>query len=85
MVNVASPLRSYTKGASKVKAGGNTLTEILVDLEQQFPGMRFRMIDEQNHIREHIRLAVNTEITGDLSHVIRPGDVIHLLCALSGG
>lgn len=85
IVNVASPLRSYTKGASKVKASGSTLNEVLASLEQQFPGMRFRMIDEQNRIREHIRLAVNTEMTSDLSHVIKSGDVVHLLCALSGG
>jgi len=85
IVNVASPLRSYTKGAGKVRATGNTLTEVLANLEQQFPGMRFRMIDEQNRIREHIRLAVNTEITSDLSSSLKQGDVVHLLCALSGG
>ncbi len=85
IVNVASPLRSYTKGASKVKANGNTLSEILSSLEQQFPGMRFRMIDEQNRIREHIRLAVNTEIATNLSHSLKQSDVVHLLCALSGG
>ena len=85
IVNVASPLRSYTKGASKVKANGETLSEVLAHLEQQFPGMRFRMIDEQNRIREHIRLAINTEMVGDLQRAVRPGDVVHLLCALSGG
>ncbi|HEX2586510.1 MAG TPA: MoaD/ThiS family protein [Steroidobacteraceae bacterium] len=84
-VNIASPLRSYTGGKSQVTAIGSTLQEVLADLERQFPGMRFRMIDEQNRIREHIRLAINTDMTGDLQHCVRSGDVVHLLCALSGG
>jgi len=84
-VNVASPLRSYTRGKSQVIAAGSTLQDILADLERQFPGMRFRMIDEQNRIREHIRLAINTEMTGDLQHELKAGDTVHLLCALSGG
>lgn len=78
-------MRSYTHNASKVMASGNNLQEILADLERQFPGMRFRMIDEQNRIREHIRLSVNTHITNDLSHPVKAGDEVHLLCALSGG
>ncbi len=84
-VHVASPLRSYTKGATKVIAKGASLQEVLADLDQQFPGMRFRMIDEQNHIREHIRLSINTQMTNDLMHPLKSGDVLHLICALSGG
>jgi len=84
-VNVASPLRSYTKGKSQVMATGSSLHEILADLERQFPGIRFRMIDEQDRIREHIRLAINTEMVSDLQHSVQPGNTVHLLCALSGG
>ncbi|HVY21881.1 MAG TPA: MoaD/ThiS family protein [Steroidobacteraceae bacterium] len=85
VVRVASPLRSYTHGKAQVTANGATLHDILADLDRQFPGMRFRMIDEQNRIREHIRLAINTAMTGNLQHKVNSGDVIHLLCALSGG
>ena len=85
IVKVASPLRSYTKGAANVTACGATLQEVLADIERQFPGMRFRMIDEQNRIREHIRLAINTNIVNELSAPVAAGDQVHLLCALSGG
>lgn len=84
-VNVASPLRSYTQGAASVTATGSDLQQVLSDLDQRFPGMRFRMIDEQGRIRQHIRLFVNTEMATDLSASVAPGDTVHLICALSGG
>jgi sulfur-carrier protein len=84
-VNIASPLRSYTHGASSVPAQGTTIEEVLVDLERRFPGMRFRMIDEQGRIRQHIRIFVNTVHVDDLSTGVASGDTVHLICALSGG
>jgi molybdopterin converting factor small subunit len=84
-VRIASPLRSYTNGAPRVSAAGGTLLEILADLEHRYPGMRFRMIDEQERIRRHIRLFVNTTEARALTHPVRDGDEVHLICALSGG
>ena len=47
-VRIASPLRSYTAGAATLAARGSTLAEVLANLEQRCPGIRFRMIDEQD-------------------------------------
>lgn len=85
IVNVASPLRSYTQGETSVRASGATLYAVLADLERRYPGMRFRMIDEHDRIREHIRLYVNTTMAQDLTTQVADGDRIHLICALSGG
>jgi molybdopterin synthase sulfur carrier subunit len=82
---VASPLRSYTDGRAIVEAQGATVREALDDLDQRYPGMRFRMIDEQDRIRPHIRLYVNTDAVELLDHRIGRGDTLHLICALSGG
>jgi molybdopterin synthase sulfur carrier subunit len=84
-VNIASPLRSYTQGAASVTANGATLSEVLGDLDRCFPGIRFRVIDEQDHVRRHIRLFVNVNEASDLSAPVRVGDTVHLICALSGG
>jgi molybdopterin converting factor small subunit len=84
-VRVASPLRMYTQGAATVQAQGATVADILADLEHRFPGMRFRMIDEQDRIREHIRIFVNTAEARDLSAPVAARDELHLICALSGG
>ena len=45
-VLIPSPLRSYTK-KREVEASGATVGELLADLDRQYPGLRFRMIDEQ--------------------------------------
>lgn len=84
-VKIASPLRSYTHNAASVTSNGATLRDILIDLDRRYPGIRFRMIDEQDGIRRHMRLFVNTEEARDLSHPVKPDDTIHLICALSGG
>ncbi len=84
-VRVASPLRSYTNGDASVPAEGATVEAVLADLERRFPGMRFRMIDEQNRIRQHIRLFVNTHEVKQLTVAVNDNDTVHLICALSGG
>ena len=43
-VLIPSSLHSYTK-EPKVEASGATLTELLADLDRQYPGLRFRVID----------------------------------------
>jgi molybdopterin converting factor small subunit len=84
-VRIASPLRSYTSGASSVTADGATLHDILASLDRSFPGIRFRMVDEQERIRPHMRLFVNTNEARQLSDSVRGGDTVHVICALSGG
>jgi molybdopterin converting factor small subunit len=84
-VRIASPLRSYTGGASSVSAHGVTVAELLADLERRFPGMRFRMIDEQDGIRPHIRLFAGTREIHDLGARMDGERILHVICALSGG
>ena len=84
-VAIPSPLRSYTGGREQVQARGGTLAELLGDLDAAFPGIRFRMIDEQGRIRVHIRLFVNTELARDLGRALDDRDEVQILCALSGG
>ena len=85
VVRIASPLRSYTSGASSVTVDGATLHEILANLDRRFPGIRFRMVDEQDCIRPHMRVFVNTSEARQLSEPVRAGDTVHVICALSGG
>jgi molybdopterin converting factor small subunit len=68
-----------------VEAAGDTLAELLADLEKKYPGIRFRMIDEQDQMRAHMRFFVNGEQVFDLAKVLRPGDEIQIVQALSGG
>ena len=84
-VRIPSPLRSYTAGAALVQADGATVGELLASLDRAHPGMRFRMIDEQDRIRPHIRIFVNHDEAQGLQQPLRAQDDVHLICALSGG
>ncbi len=83
-VLIPSPLRSYT-GEREVEASGATLAELLAALDRRYPGLRFRMLDEQDHLRPHIRLFVNGEQARDLATALDPSDEVQIVQALSGG
>ena len=83
-VLIPSALRSYTNQANS-EAEGATLAEALLDLERRHPGIRFRMVDEQDRIRRHIRIFINGEQTMDLASPLQPRDELVIVQALSGG
>ena len=83
-VLIPSSLRSYTK-VSRIEAAGATLGEILADLDRQFPGLRFRMVDEQDRLRPNMRVFVNGLATFDLALPLQPDDDVAIVQALSGG
>lgn len=83
-VLIPSALRSYTE-SSYAEATGATLADLLVDLDRQYCGIRFRMIDEQQRIRRHIRIFVNGEQVADLAHALNSTDDVAIVQALSGG
>ena len=84
-VTIPSPLRSYTAGRAEVRSAGSTVAAMLADLNAQFPGIRFRIIDEQDRIRRHIRIFVNRELVTELSRPLTGADEVQILCAISGG
>jgi molybdopterin converting factor small subunit len=84
-VLIPTPLRSYTGNAAAVSAQGTTLGQLVSDLDRQYPGLRFRIIDEQGSIRPHIRLFVNRLATRDLASAISENDEVMIVGALSGG
>ena len=83
-VSIPSPLLSYTS-AREVEAEGETLAELLLDLDRRYPGIRFRVVDEQDKLRGHMRFFVNEAQVFELEHPLAPGDSVQLVQALSGG
>jgi molybdopterin converting factor small subunit len=83
-VLIPSALYSYTR-ARTVDAAGATLGDVLADLDRRFPGLRFRVIDEQDRVRRHIRIFVDGDQVFDLSHPVHGTATIAIVLALSGG
>ena len=84
-VIVPTQLRGYTAGRAEVNAEGATLADALADLDRQFPGFRFRVIDEQDRVRRHIIFFIGGERRDDLAAAIPPGAELQIVGALSGG
>jgi molybdopterin converting factor small subunit len=86
-VRVAIPthLGSYTDGAREVSASGTTLAAVVDDLNARFPGLRFRIVDEQERIRPHIKLFIGQDLASDLRNEVRDGELVTIVAALSGG
>jgi sulfur-carrier protein len=84
-VHIPTALRSYTGQQGEVQAEGSTLGEVLAMLDRRYPGLRFRIITEQDTIRPHIRIFVEETQVQTLESPLRPDDEIYIVCALSGG
>jgi molybdopterin converting factor small subunit len=83
-VLIPGALRSYT-GASHVEAEGNTLALLFADLERRYPGLRFRVVNEQDQLRPNMRIFVNGLGVRELQHALKPDDFVAVVLALSGG
>ncbi|TAJ18041.1 MAG: hypothetical protein EPO68_08455 [Planctomycetota bacterium] len=84
-VHVASILHEYTAGASELSARGNTLRDVLADLDRGHPGLLFRIVDEQGVLRPHIKVYLDKRFLRELDEPVPSGATVHILQALSGG
>lgn len=83
-VLIPSALLSYT-GQPWVSAAGGTVGEVLADLDRAYPGIRFRMIDEQGKMRPHVRFFCAGQSVRELDYALRADDELFIVQALSGG
>jgi molybdopterin converting factor small subunit len=84
-VMIPSQLTSYTDGATRVAAAGRTVNAVLEDLDRRFPGLRFRVVDEQDRVRKHMRVYVGQDRVADLGVPVSEGQEVLIFGALSGG
>jgi molybdopterin synthase sulfur carrier subunit len=81
-------LRAVTKGEKIVRGSGETLDNLLDDIEGRFPGFRGQLTDADGSLRKFLNVYVNDEdvrYTGRMNTPIRSGDVVSILPAVAGG
>lgn len=83
-VLLPAALRSYS-GETRVEADGDSLDALFDDLDRRYPGLRFRVVDEQGQLRPNMRIFVNGLGVRDLRHPLRADDFVAVVLALSGG
>ena len=84
-VLIPSQLTAYTDGVTRVDAAGATVAGVLDDLDRRFPGLKFRVVDEQDRVRKHMRMFIGREETRNVAAPMRDGDELLIFGALSGG
>lgn len=84
-VHIPTPLQNYTRNRRLVEAQGATLDAVTRDLDRQFPGIRFRFVDEQDHIRPHVKVFRNQTQLWNLQDAVTEADELTIIQAFSGG
>ncbi|HYR89971.1 MAG TPA: MoaD/ThiS family protein [Terriglobia bacterium] len=84
-VRIAALLSSYTSGLKVIEIDAATVGEAMAVLDRRFPGLAFRVIDEQGRIRPHMNVFLGEEKVLDLATPIARDSEIYIVGALSGG
>ena len=87
-VRIPTPLRALAKGNANVQAKGDTVEDLIGDLERQFPGLRERLVDEAGELRRFINIYVNQEDIRFLDNKttrLKDGDEVAIVPAIAGG
>ena len=88
LVKIPAALQKLARQQSEVHAEGDTVKDVLADLERCFPGMQAQLCDDQGVIRKFINLYLNDEDIRFLDGVqtaIKDGDELAIIPAVAGG
>ena len=88
MVRIPTPLRRLTQGRDRVDAEGENLNAVIDFLEDQYPGMRGRLCDDQGELRNFVNVYVDGEdvrFLDGLTTATKPGNEISIVPAVAGG
>ena len=88
MVRIPGPLRRMTDGVDKVQVDADDLSGLIAALEDQYPGMKERLLDENGEIRYFVNLYLNNEdvrFLGGLAASVKSGDEVSIVPAVAGG
>jgi MoaD family protein len=87
-VRIPTILRSYTGGAKAVEGSGDTLADLINDLDAKHPGIRGRLITAEGALHRFVNVYVNDEdvrFIGGLDAKLNDGDNVTILPAVAGG
>jgi MoaD family protein len=88
-VNISGHLKDYTGEAREFEVDStNDVLAMVVELDHRFPGIRSRILDDQDKTRPYVNIFVNGENARDIEHEgtrLKDGDVVHILPSVAGG
>ena len=87
-VYVPYPLRELTKGQGTVELQANDLASAIAELNRRFPGLAYRILDDQGRLRRYVNAFVNEDPVSDRLPAdvkLHPGDTVTILPSVAGG
>ena len=87
-VRIPTILRPYTGGAKVVEGAGDTIAELLTDLDSRYAGLRGRLVTDEGALHRFVNVYVNDEdvrFLGALDAKLNDGDTVTILPAVAGG
>jgi molybdopterin synthase sulfur carrier subunit len=87
-VRIPTILRSYTGGAKAVSGSGDTLLQLLDNLDAQHPGLKQRLVTPEGGLHRFVNIYINDEdvrFQGSLDAKVNDGDTVTILPAVAGG
>jgi MoaD family protein len=87
-VLIPTPLQKFTNNQATLECSGSSISELLESLEQNYPGIKSRLCDEQGQPRRFLNLYVNSEDIRFLEGTqtaLKEGDEVSIVPAVAGG
>ncbi len=87
-VRVPTILRTYTGGTAEVGAHGDTLADVIEDLESNYPGIKARLVDDAGKLRRFVNVYVGDEdvrFSDGLATPTPAGSSVSVIPAVAGG
>ncbi len=87
-ISLPYALREYTRGVDKVEVVAADLAEAIAQLNGRFPGLAYRILDDQGRLRRYVHAFVNDEAVSHLTPgevQLRDGDLVTILPSVAGG
>jgi molybdopterin synthase sulfur carrier subunit len=87
-VRIPTPLRKLTQEQETVEASGDTIQDLLENLEQNYPGLKERLCDEQGELRRFVNIYLNDEdirFAQGRETAVKDGDEVSIIPAIAGG
>ena len=88
VVRIPTPLRRLTNGQDKVDVEADSLGGVIDAMNEQYPGLRDRICDDQGQLRNFVNVYVNGEDVRFLQGLETPttaGDEVSVVPAVAGG
>ncbi|MEM7773015.1 MAG: MoaD/ThiS family protein, partial [Cyanobacteria bacterium P01_A01_bin.37] len=60
-VLIPTPLQKFTKNQATIECDGGTISELMDALDQNCPGIKARLCDDQGQLRRFVNFYVNSE------------------------